>query len=642
MQLATINAPVCNGPQLNTITSAIVELTQNATIRSARFRDMVRSKLNVRKKGTDVSELKALILAQGLLHNLVGFMQILDGGETGVVEIVAGGRRYQALGELIAEGLLPDDFAIPYLLVTEEEAVEISLAENSGREDMHPADVYDAMMELSRRGRSVEDIAMLFKLDVMVVKKRLKLANIFPPLLDLYRNDEANFEQMIALAITDDHDAQKQAWDSLGPRNRYPHDIRRLLTAQQVNIRTDRLAKYVGIEAFEKAGGVVVRDLFSKVDDGYLSDVGLLERIALEKLEQERAKLLEEGCGWVDVMPRADYSTLSAFANVRSSISALTAEEAARLAGLDEQIIQLDDTIEELDEGEDDERFDELSAELADLERERDAIQKNRPRIENAADTALAGAVVTLDDCGNVVIKRNLIRPADKAKMVKLTGEAEPGAAPRRSKSVHSDRLTHELTSQRTAALQAEMMDQSDIALIYLTYTLMRKVFQAHAGGTLAKITISKPTLAEAAMNSPAAAAFRQRGEQLLERLPDDAVGGGWLQWLTLQSTPTVMEVLAFCVASTLDATQHREGAAPQFVTLAQGLKLDMSKWWRASAADYFNHVSKDRMTAVLTEALCVDAAVPLGKMKKGAAAEAAERALKDLKWLPDALRTDL
>lgn len=642
MQLATINAPVCNGPQLNQISSAVAALTQNATIRHARFRDMVRSKLNVRKKGTDVSELKALILAQGLLQNLVGYLQVVDGGETGVVEIVAGGRRYQALGELIAEGLLPDDFAIPYLLVTEEEAVEISLAENSGREDMHPADVYDAMMELSRRGRSVEDIAMLFKLDVLVVKKRLKLANIFPPLLDLYRNDEANFEQMIALAITDDHAAQKQAWDSLGPRNRYPHDIRRLLTAQQVNIRTDRLARYVGVAAFEKAGGVVVRDLFSKVDDGYLSNVALLERIALEKLGKVRAKLLKEGFGWVDVMPRADYSTLSAFAVVRTSVSALTDEEAARLAVLDEQIIQLDDTIEDLEEGEDDERFDELSAELADLEKERDAIQKNRPRIENAADKALAGAVVTLDDCGNVVVKRNVIRPADKAKMVKLTDEAESGAAPRRSKSVHSDRLTHELTSQRTAALQAEMMDQSEIALFYLTYTLMRKVFLTHSGGTLAKIAISKPMLAEVATNSPAAEALRQRGEQLLERLPDDSTGGGWLEWLTRQPMEIVIEVMAFCVASTLDATQHREADFPQFVTLAQGLKLDMSKWWTATATAYFNHVSKDRMVAAVTQAVSAEAAVPLGKMKKGAAAEAAERALTGVNWIPEMMRTNM
>jgi ParB family chromosome partitioning protein len=600
---------------------------------------MVRSKLNVRKKNTDVSELKALIAAQGLLQNLVGFMQVVDGKETGIIEIVAGGRRLISLGELIAEGVLPEDYAIPYLLVTEEEAVAISLAENSGREDMHQADVFDAMMELSKRGKSVDDIALLFRLDPLTVKKRLKLANIAPRLLDLYRNEQATFDQMQALAITDDHAAQEQAWDSLPQYSRHAHNLRRLLTAQQVNVRTDRLARFVGVEAFEKAGGVVTRDLFSNANDGYITDVALLERLAHAKLEKQRAKLVKEGFGWVDILPRADHSELSAYGTVRTKQSALTAEQQARVAELDEQIGKLDEAIDALDEDGDADEYDRLEKERSALFAEQSAIYKTRVMIPNADDKALAGAVVSLDDFGNVVVKRDVIRPADKSKMVKLVDDAD--ASTRRAKPVHSDRLTHELTSQRTAALQAEMMDQSDIALVYLTYTLMREVLPVHSNGTLAKIRITKPTLAEVAKKSRAAEAFQQRREQLLARLPDDKVGGGWLQWLANQPTPVVLEMMAFCVASTLDATQQREASNPQFVTLAQGLKLDMSKWWKATASDYFGHVSKERMIAVVTEVVSPEAAAPLDKMKKAAAAEAAERAVADVAWLPEAMRAE-
>lgn len=642
MQLATTQTPFANGvPHLNAIASAIAELTQHATIRTARFCDMVRSKLNVRKKNTDISELKALIAAQGLLQNLVGFMQVVDGKETGIIEIVAGGRRLISLGELIAEGVFPDDYAIPYLLVTEDEAVAISLAENSGREDMHPADVYDAMMELSKRGKSVDDIALLFRLDPLTVKKRLKLANIAPRLLDLYRNEQASFDQMQALAITDDHAAQEQAWDSLPNHSRHSSALRRLLTAQQVNVRSDRLARYVGVEAFEKAGGIVTRDLFSNANDGYITDVALLERLALAKLEKQRAKLVKEGFGWVEILPRADHSELSAFGSVRTKQSALTDEQQARVAELDEQIGLLDEAIEALDEDGDADEYDRLDKERSALDAEQRTIYNSRATIPNADDKALAGAVVTLDDYGNVVVKRDVIRPSDKSKMVKLADDTDTGAAPRRVKSIHSDRLTHELTSQRTAALQAEMMDQSDIALVYLTYTLMRKVFPVHSDGTLAKISITKPVLAEVAKKSRAAEAFHERREQLLARLPDDKVGGGWLEWLATQPTAVVMEMMAFCVASTLDATQQREGGNPQFVTLAQGLKLDMSKWWKATASDYFGHVSKERMVAVVTQAVSPEAAVPLDKMKKAAAAEAAERAVANVTWLPEAMRAE-
>jgi len=639
MQAIIKATPFANGvPHLTAIASAIESLTQHATYRTARFAQMVRSKLNVRRKNTDVGALKALIAAQGILQNLIGFERMVDGKPTGIIEIVAGGRRLQCVGELIAEGVFPEDYGILYMLVTEDEAVELSLAENSGREDMHPADVYEAMLELSKRGRSIDDIALTFKLDALTVKKRLKLANVSPRLLDLYRNDEADFNQMMALAISDDHAAQEQAWDSLGKYNRYPQELRRLLTAQQVRIRDDRLARFVGVQAFEKAGGVVTRDLFSQNDEGYITDVALLERLAMEKLEKQRAKLVKEGFGWVEILPRADHSDLSAFGTVRTKQSALTDEQQARVAEMDEKLNALDEEMDAVDEDDADE-YDRLSNERAALHAEQTAILKTRTTIQNADDKALAGAVVTLDDHGNVVVRRDVIRPADKAKMVKLADEVGTDSATKRTKSIHSDRLTHELTSQRTVALQAEMMDQSDIALVYLTYTLMRKIMPVHSDGSLAKISISKPMLADVAKKSRASEAFGERREQLLARLPDDKVGGGWLEWLAGQPTAVVMEMMAFCVASTLDATQSREGDNPAFVTLAQGLKLDMTKWWKATASDYFGQVSKERMVAVVTRAVSTEAAVPLEKMKKAGAADAAERAVADAGWLPEMLR---
>lgn len=63
---------------------------EHATIQSAQYYMMVRSKLNVRRKSSSIGELAALIRSQGLLQTLVGFDQVAGGVATGMVEIVAG------------------------------------------------------------------------------------------------------------------------------------------------------------------------------------------------------------------------------------------------------------------------------------------------------------------------------------------------------------------------------------------------------------------------------------------------------------------------------------------------------------------------------------------------------------------------
>src|SRR5213075_1710404 len=113
-----------------------------------------------------------------------------------------------------------------------------------------------------------------------------------------------NFEHMMAFALVDDHVEQESAWDSLSKYNRSAYDLRRLLTAQKINTQSDRVARYVGVDSFEKAGGVVERDLFSDSSTGYIKDAGLLEKLAMDKLEKHAKKLQKEGAAWIEIMPR--------------------------------------------------------------------------------------------------------------------------------------------------------------------------------------------------------------------------------------------------------------------------------------------------------------------------------------------------
>ncbi len=631
-------------------------LSGHATIRTATSRQCVRSKLNVRRKGSSIEELAALIRSQGLLQNLVGYEQVFDGAATGVIEIVAGGRRLAAIGLNIERGDLPDDFLIPYLLVTEEEAVAISVAENFGREPMHPADVYEAMIALHAKGRSVEDIGLAFNLSPQRVKQRLKLGNISPRLLGLYRNDGASYEQMMALAISDDHKAQEQAWDALSG-HRPAWEIKRMLTAQHINAQTDRLARFVGLETYEKAGGGVVRDLFSTADSGYLTDAALLERLALVKLERSRKALEREGHAWIEVVPRLDRTALAAFAKVRSVTDPLTPDQQAELSSISERLALLEQEIEARADAEEDRPDGEagdpgrggespaaeegrapfaLHAALMGRQREIRGSVASRP---HPGDMALAGALIAVDEGGGLVLHRGLIRPEDVPRLAPLKETAgEAGRAKESAKRVHSDRLTRVLSAHRTVALRAELMERPDVAMVLLTRALVIDVFRMRQGANSSNLTVGRPPdFPDEAKDGKAWTAFEARRAQLMATLP---AAPELLGWLFAQPQVVVMQLMAFCFACSVDMMVERDCSSPEFGELARAVELDMNNWWRPTAATYFNHVSKARAVEVVARAVSPQAATPLEQMRKGMAAEAAERALAGSTWLPEILRS--
>src|SRR3546814_3165185 len=75
------------------------------------------------------------------------------------------------------------------------------------------------------------------------------------------------------------------------------------------------LGRFVGVEAYEQAGGRVTRDLFSERDDGYLDDVKLVHKLALQKLKA-KAKELEANWKWAKPMIEPDYGFTAEFARV--------------------------------------------------------------------------------------------------------------------------------------------------------------------------------------------------------------------------------------------------------------------------------------------------------------------------------------
>jgi ParB family chromosome partitioning protein len=206
---------------------------------------------NVRKTAgadTALHELASSIAAHGLLQSLV-----VRKHRKGKYVVVAGARRLAALQLLAESGKIDAAYAVPCQLFGNEiDATEISLAENTLREAMHPADEFEAFRSLIDGGMCEADVAARFGVTEAVVSKRLKLARVSPLIIAAYRRDELSLGQVMAFAVSDDHAAQERVFDNLSDWNREPDSIRDALTEHEL-AATDRRVRFVTL-ALLRAG----------------------------------------------------------------------------------------------------------------------------------------------------------------------------------------------------------------------------------------------------------------------------------------------------------------------------------------------------------------------------------------------------
>ena len=224
---------------------------------------LVLSQSNVRriKAGVCIEELAEDIARRTLLQSLT-VRPVLDaeGCETGLYEVPAGGRRFRALELLVRQKRLAKAAPIPCVIRTEGIAEEDSLAENVQRAPLHPLDQFRAFLTLREKGQSEEEIAAVFFVSVAVVRQRLRLASVSPRLLDVYADDGMTLDQLMAFTVSGDHERQEQVFERLkASYSKEPYAIRRMLTEGAVRA-SDKRAQFVGLDAYENAGGVILRD----------------------------------------------------------------------------------------------------------------------------------------------------------------------------------------------------------------------------------------------------------------------------------------------------------------------------------------------------------------------------------------------
>lgn len=602
---------------------------------------------NVRKTPRmSIPELAASIQRVGLLQNLI----VIAAADGEHYEVVAGGRRLAALKLLAKKHRIAKDWEVPCLLVADGTARTASLTENVQREAMHPADQFEAFAALVAEGRPIEDIAADFSVTPLVVQRRLKLANVSPRLMADYRADAVTLDQLMPLAITDDHATQEAAFYDAPTWQRSPSNLRERLTEREIDAYRHPLVRFVGLDAYEAVGGGVRRDLFAEGDAGvYLTDAALLERLAQDRLAGIAAEVRSEGWAWVDAAPGVTHADLHAFQRAPRQRREPTKREAQRIKKLQTKLHELAEAVDAVLDAEDEEKADALQEEGEALGEQLQALEDGLQDYSPSARAA-AGAIVTIDRNGEAVIHRGLLREAEAKALRTLErlrqgfgsedaeSDDEGDTADEAQAPAMSDRLAQRLSAHRTAALQIEVARHPQVALAALVHGMVQNVLQdSHYGNDLplgVRLTLQDRLegMAPDWPESSAAVALRELQQVAGEALPQESAE--LFAALLAMEQGELVKLLAVCVAATVDvvtprATQRQPGAE-----LAQAVGLNMAAWWQPTAEGYFRHVPKAAILQAVGK-YAPEHVTRLAKLKKADIASEAERLADGTGWMP-------
>ena len=444
-------------------------------IKELKISELRVSDANVRKTKVDqgvLDELKASIRSHGLLENLV-----VVGDEKIGYEVVAGSLRLQALQELMVEDGHSGESTVPCVIGASDLAGELSLAENTVRIAMHPADQVGAFCALYDKGQTLEQIAARFGLSPRLVEQRVRLGGVASELLQVYREGGLTLEALEAFTITTDQEKQRQIYKDLaektGPHGGRvsPWRVREILTATKVDANSE-FAKFVGREAYEAAGGSLTEDLFPgpNQEHVYFDDIELVIRLANEKLEEAAEKLRKQGWKWVELDPRSELQTYNM--QRHNPVAVPTAKESGRLKELRDENLKMGEEGESLDTDARDERMDEITK----IERKVRSRQKY-----TTEQKGTSGCVLTISIEGKTSTLTGIIKPEDRKDANKVKGlpetqgsEPEAKIDPRREVGL-TNPVADDVKHIRTMLTKSMLLTRYDVAMDLLTFQLGRR-----------------------------------------------------------------------------------------------------------------------------------------------------------------------
>ncbi|MBJ2078302.1 ParB/RepB/Spo0J family partition protein [Serratia ureilytica] len=594
----------------------------------------------------EIEEMATSIEATGLLQNLV--VHRMADGRYGAA---AGETRRLGMDLLMVQGRsaagvpVTPEFIVPVLVVDEQDAYAISVAENVRRTNLQPADQLENIRLLAMKGTPPEQIGAILGFSTLHVKKCLKLTTVAPALLELLKTNQINFDQLAALGATDDHQRQLQAWE----KSRYyehlrkPRALRETVLNDEVSAADSHIVEFVGLEAYQAAGGETREDLFA--ESVILTNPLMLETLAMAKL-QAAADEVAKNEGWAWAVGRSrevrryngDEKTFEIlFAQAKLSDELQT--EMDQLLTEQELLDDMFDTagLDADEEWEHAPRVEQIEARINEIN---DAAEINKwsPEVR-----ATAGVVAYLQD-GQIQIQRGLMKMEDIKLQEKANREEIKKKTPPSEKGL-SQVLVTSLSAERTLAVSAALAQNTNVAIALHTFTLANRIFNNGYNYVLHTSVDSQHSAclsqsAEAdSENSIANQKLNEMHESWLSRFPQD-----WsddFTWLLEWPQADVLALLTYCISHAVDGKEAHmcdNRIASRLERIEQALNFQIGEWWKPTCDNYFSRIGKDQIVDALNRAGESGKAKDAGGMKRKEAAEFAAAVLSESGWLPSCM----
>lgn len=613
---------------------------------------------NVRKTNAPESsdaELLASIRAHGVRQNL----GVYDGGD-GFFYVHAGGRRLRALQTLATEGAVAADLKVNCVVDAAADATELSLVENVVRAAMHPADEYDAFAALEAAGHGEDEIARRFGVSVLHVRRRLRLAAVAPELIAAYRADEMKLDALMAFTLTDSHERQREVWELVRPHLRYGGSIGQTIRQHLTDTRlaaSSRLGMFVGVEAYEAAGGTVTRDLFAERDSVFFDDPGLVQRLVLEKLEAE-AETLRADWRWIEVMIDMPWDAAHAYGRVYPERAEPDAELVAELEAVQRSLAELTEALEEDEREPTAEEVAELEG-LKEREEELEVVVSQTESSYPPAARSIAGGILSLNYDGTLRFEAGLVRADDYPVEPEQTVETDvggesagadgessaatdgadgeingarpapatpvatpmvrpvridpprgtafvPGGEPKPSDpNALSESLTLDLRSIRHQLVQAHLASDFATSFDLVVFSMCASVFVTSYRAKPIDITVTKAFVSQGVRPGTVADAMLEALQANLnldwlgKPEPDDFTAFRALKDAEKQA------LFAFCAAHGVRQQLSTDrDAVPAIEVAGAAMGIDVAENWRPTASIYFGRVKKEKLLATARETI--------------------------------------
>lgn len=628
------------------------------TVTSVALKYLRIAKTNVRRSNGSmgIEMLAASIKAHGLIHPL----QVRPAKKKGYYDVHVGGRRMRALNLLTQDGSIDDDYMVKVeeKQLSDEEAREISLAENAMRVAMTAADeclAFDLMLGKDKSAENVARVAANYGTTVKHIEARLRLANLAEPIFAALSDGSLTLDAAKTYGLTADRERQQAAFEQL-VAIRCQNDewrIRKLLFDDSIQA-SNAIALFIGEDCYREAGGRIEADLFKDADSANWTDAHIARTLATDKLTAIAEKMREEQhLGWVTAVAddNVSYDVYQHLHRYYPERIQLTDDEQAKLDTIEERISEINEMFEYGEFDNDNEEA--LQKELDELNEEYSTLEDRGTYIPDE-DREHVGTFLYLTKDGDTRLYQQLFSTKEpERRQASGGGNSNEDSAP----PMHSRSLTEDLAMTRRDILALHLANDPGLALDLAIFKLAASELYADyaLGLTLDISGVGDPQGSSSARSNPAIEALAQIRRALDISWFDNRDDLGNFERFRALNDDIKASWLAYCMATSLKASLATKGNFhnPFHTMLGQIMEIDMAAHWRPSAADYFSKLRKPAILETIGRLGDPTLVSRYSNSKKGDLAEAAEKIFageafvdpeiktKALAWIPEDIGFD-